>query len=91
MGWKSKFIKAAGIYSIGHLTGSAFGKLLHDYLAYFLPIKEFGKYPWFNPSQYIDLYKQYSFSLDNLFMWTFGIAFGGLALAAYLEYLGKKY
>lgn len=90
MSKKSKVLKGIGIYSIGHATGAAFGKLLHDFIAYAYPIKEFSKYPWFNPQQYTNLYLQYSCGLENTFMWVFGITFGGLALASYLGHLAYK-
>ena len=61
------------------------GKVLHDYMAYTFIISKFSNYSWFNSSQYINVYKQYSLGLDNLFMWVFGVTCGGLALAFYVE------
>jgi len=90
MGWKRKLLGAIGSYSIGNIIGATFGKELHDILAYLMPIMEFSKYSWFNASEYIRLYQQYSYGLDNLFMTVFGITGGGIALALYLEALSKR-
>jgi len=70
-------------YGIGYLTGLA----IHDWIAYLYPIKEFSKYSWFNASQYINLYNQYSNGLRDVFGLIFGILGAGLSLACYASLL----
>jgi len=76
---------SGGFYKLGEV----FGKSLHDLLAYHMPLKYFGNYEWFNYSEYVKMYKQYSNGLDNLFGYVFGITFGGLALASYVYVILK--
>jgi hypothetical protein len=90
MNWIKKLLGAIGSYSVGHITGAIFGKVLHDTIAYLMPIREFSKYSWFNATEYIKLYQKYSAGLDNLFMTVFGITGGGLALALYLSTIYRK-
>jgi len=75
---------------ITYKVGELFGKTLHNYLAYYMPIKMFGNYSWFNPEQYIKLYQQYSNGLDKTFGYIFGITFAGLFLASYVYVRFKK-
>jgi hypothetical protein len=49
-------IEGVGIFSLGYLTGSAFGRALHDSLVYLIPLYKFGNQNWFNFTQYAKIY-----------------------------------
>jgi len=84
---------------IGGTIGYFFGKALHDTILG-MGIYNFQKLPWFNASQYLKLYYQYSNGLDNLFGLIFaiiGLGIGGLIgyqiaeALSYEEKIYKKY
>ena len=87
-----KLIGALFTTGAGYLVGDVTGKALHDWIAYLYPIKEFSKYAWFNASQYINVYNQYSNNLRDVFGLVFGIVGAGLSLACYIDlvYRWKK-
>jgi len=64
-----------------------FGKALHDFIAFGVPLQQFKNCSWFDSNQYINLYKQYSRGLDILFSQVFAIVFLGFALIFALEFI----
>jgi len=82
--------------SAGGSIGYLFGKALHNAIVYY-PILKFQNYSWFNASQYLNLYYQYSNGLDNLLGFIFGLlgfTIGGLIgyqIAEALDYDDKRY
>jgi len=74
---------------MGGVIGYVFGKTLHDAIVYH-PIYKFKDVTWFNATQYLKLYYQYSCGLDNLFGLVFGII--GLGIGGLIGYeIGKIY
>ena len=85
MGWKLKLLGAIGSGALGYYIGFEFGKALHDFLAYSIPLKYFGNYSWFNYQQYIQAYQQYSNHFDKTFSLIFGLVGAGISLALYTD------
>jgi len=76
--------------------GYVFGKALHDAILG-MGIYNFQKLQWFNTTEYLKLYYQYSNGLDNLFGLIFailGLGIGGLIgyqIAEALDYEERTY
>ena len=87
MGWKLKVLGGLASGSIGYYVGSAFGKALHNFLAYLVPLRYYGNYSWFNYQQYVQTYQQYSNNLDKTFSLIFGLVGAGVSLALYTDLL----
>jgi len=87
MGWKLKLLGGIGSGALGYYLGSEFGKSLHDFLVYLIPLKYFGNYSWFNYQQYVQTYQQYSNNSGDLFSLVFGLVGAGISLALYTDLL----
>jgi len=71
----------------GYLVGDTLGRIIHDYIVY-MPIREFSKYKWFDPQQYINLYNQYGAGLKDIMGFVLGVTGLGFSLLLYLELIG---
>jgi len=87
MGWKLKVLGGLASGSLGYYISSLFGKSLHDFLAYIVPLKQFGNYSWFNYQQYVQTYQEYSNNLDKTFSLIFGLVGAGILLVLYVDLL----
>ncbi|RLI18282.1 hypothetical protein DRO54_10320 [Candidatus Bathyarchaeota archaeon] len=84
-----KIIGGIASGAVGYLVGDTLGKALHDLIVY-MPIREFSKYQWFDPKQYIKLYNQYSVGLRDTMGLIMGITGLGISLLLYLELIGGR-